>query len=520
MRNLLRLCAAAIAAVLLAGGLARAQDQEPVVGQGLVEEDPADLAKMPKASTFRAFLPPRVDLSADFPPVGDQGKTQMCVGWSTGYALRSYLERKRRQVDLAVPGNRFSPYFVYTQIAPNCNSGAKISDALALQSQIGALPISEYGAMDCNRPPDAAAKARAVNYRIGNFRVVKQDRPDDVKGELARGHPVAFGMLINRSFMRLRGDGIYDEPPDKPVGGHAMVLIGYDDARQAFRVQNSWGPQWGDRGYGWISYRAFAAGTHAAFSVDGAAPDAPTPTPAPAPPRPTPAAVTPPPSPPPAPAAKPPKTLAELAESLSCVRLEVTAAGAVRGFVGSDEDLQKLAQAGIPTQQVAVRPWPQCEAMLTLYKALVADDGLEAGVAAPAKPCPGGTLCEGDRLVAQVRMPKHPAHLYVAYVQANGDMVMLEQPAGAAPAPRLPGSIVNIGQGAGQPEYRVSGPFGREMLIVLAAASPLFDKEVEQQMTEREFLTLLRKALIYKPRASDPDRVVSAAVLPLTTAAR
>jgi hypothetical protein len=533
MRVLRCISLAACAALLLgAGGAwpARAQDPEPTVGQGLLDEDPAALEQMPKASTFRAFLPPSIDLAADFPPPGDQGRTQMCVGWSTGYALRSYLERKRRHVDLSEPGNRFSPYFVYTQIAPNCNSGAKISEALMVQSQVGALPIRDYGVMDCNRPPAPADKARAVDYRIGNFRVVRAERPDDVKGELAHGRPVVFGMLINRSFMRLKGDDIYDVPPDKPLGGHAMVLIGYDDSRQAFRVMNSWGPEWGDRGYGWISYRAFAAGTHAAFTVDGApaaeepAPPAPgpaavvPPTPSPTPQRtqPVPAAVV---TPAPAPPA-PRQTLAQLVETLSCARLEMLANGAVRGFVGTEDDRQRLAAAGVATQQIAVAPWPQCEAMLTLWRALATEDGLEAAIAAPSKPCPSGALCEGDRLVAQVRMPRHPAHLYVAYVQANGDMVMLEQPGGAAPAPRLPGTVVNIGQGAGQPEYRVSGPFGREMLIFLAAASPLFDKEVEQQMTEREFLTLLRKALIYKPRASDPDRVVSAAVLPLTTAAR
>jgi hypothetical protein len=105
-------------------------------------------------------------------------------------------------------------------------------------------------------------------------------------------------------------------------------------------------------------------------------------------------------------------------------------------------------------------------------------------------------------------------------VQANGDNVMLEQPSGAAPAARRPGQVVKLGEGAGQPEYRVSGPFGREMLVVLASASPLFEQELAEQMTERDFLSILRKALIYKPRASDPDRVVSAVVLPLTTAAR
>src|SRR5205823_5161331 len=137
---------------------------------------------------------------------------------------------------------------------------------------------------------------------------------------------------------------------------------------------------------------------------------------------------------------------------------EMNQAGTVRGFVGADEDVRRLVAAGAETNAVAVRPWPQCEAMLTLDKPLAAADGLSAQLRPPGRRCPGGTLCDGDRMVVEVRMPTHPAHLYLAYVQATGDMVMLEQPAGAAPAPRRPGTMVTIGDGPGQSELRVSGP--------------------------------------------------------------
>ena len=37
-------------------------------------------------------------------------------------------------------------------------------------------------------------------------------------------------------------------------GGHAMLIVGYDDARGAWLVRNSWGPEWGDLGHLWIAY--------------------------------------------------------------------------------------------------------------------------------------------------------------------------------------------------------------------------------------------------------------------------
>lgn len=37
-----------------------------------------------------------------------------------------------------------------------------------------------------------------------------------------------------------------------------MAVIGYDDTRQMYKVQNSWGTDWGAGGYFWISYADFA----------------------------------------------------------------------------------------------------------------------------------------------------------------------------------------------------------------------------------------------------------------------
>jgi hypothetical protein len=37
-----------------------------------------------------------------------------------------------------------------------------------------------------------------------------------------------------------------------------MALIGYSDERAAYRLINSWGGAWGDRGYAWIGYDTFA----------------------------------------------------------------------------------------------------------------------------------------------------------------------------------------------------------------------------------------------------------------------
>jgi hypothetical protein len=480
--------------------------------QGLLPEDPAVLAALPHAPAYRAWLPSAVDLSADFPPPGDQGQLGSCTGWAVGYALRSYIERETKGTDISQRGNRFNPLFLYNRVAQSCSSGARVTDALAFMVRFGALPFREMSSMDCpdGAGPDAIERAGA--YRIGPFRLVPPQRSDDLKGEIAHRRPLVFGIRDTTALHHLGPDDVYAQPSSRELGKHAMVIVGYDDARQAFKVMNSWGRGWGDGGFGWIAYATFAEEAEFAVSAD----PAPTPTPAPTPPP----IVRPPPAPDPVAGLR--ARMRALSATLACTRLDVSPIGKVSGFVGAEADLGKVrgAAEGAPTDGVAVRPWPQCEALLTLDKPMAGADGLLVTLDAPGRRCPSGTLCGGDALVATVRMPRRSSYLYLAYIQAAGDTLILEQPASEAPTPRKPGEVVVLGRGDSQPDMRIAAPFGREMVIALASASPLFDKKLPDQMTEREFLTVLRKALIYKPRPSDPDRLVAAAVLPISTSAR
>jgi hypothetical protein len=111
-------------------------------GQGLILDTEDDLANVPHAPDYRAFLPDRVDLSDRFPAPGDQGKQNSCVGWSVGYA-RAYYANRVENRDLSDPANIPSPAYIYDSIretSQQCDSGSKISDALNLLMR-GAVSI-------------------------------------------------------------------------------------------------------------------------------------------------------------------------------------------------------------------------------------------------------------------------------------------------------------------------------------------------------------------------------------------
>jgi hypothetical protein len=128
---------------------------------------------------------------------------------------------------------------------------------------------------------------------------------NEVKAQLAAGFPVLIGALVDQGFQALQAGQVWQGYVGGEQGGHAMLVVGYDDTRSAFKVINSWGQAWADHGFGWISYRFFPTAVVEGYVVRDAINDGPAPTPTPPNPNPPPTPTpnpTPSPTPPPTPA--------------------------------------------------------------------------------------------------------------------------------------------------------------------------------------------------------------------------
>ncbi len=228
--------------------------------KGWVREPSHIVASIPLMLRFRDFLPEEVDLSAKFPTPGDQGQQSSCTAWATGYAMRSYYEGQRRNWNFSSPRQLISPAYIHNRLHDfsSCDTGTSISDALDLLKKDGAPTLSAYPYVenDCSRPAGPELARSSSEFRIRGWSAVDNKKLDDAKGQLSRGHPVVFGMDVSDRFENLTGSEIYDDTAAPRTGGHAMVLVGYSERRQAFKVMNSWGTGWGQGGFGWVSYRA------------------------------------------------------------------------------------------------------------------------------------------------------------------------------------------------------------------------------------------------------------------------
>jgi C1A family cysteine protease len=194
-----------------------------------------------------------------------QADTSTCVSWAVTYAAASLALRPR------FPGLTLSPAFTYNQVArdPTCQSGTAASKTLNMLRDVGALPVDEFAfdAGSCDRIPSAAELQSAARYKIKSWSSFDARNLDMMKQQLARGAAVMFSMRTGPKMRALRGDDVLDT--DTPNGGgHQLVVVGYDDAKQAFKIQNSWGKGWGNGGYGWFSYDFWKQTIRVAYVID------------------------------------------------------------------------------------------------------------------------------------------------------------------------------------------------------------------------------------------------------------
>lgn len=253
---------------------------------GLIFEDDDIYRSIPMAApSFSGIPPSKFDLSQYAPPIGNQGRQSSCVGWAVAYGLKTMQEQAERDWGADKADHQFSPAFIYNQIdhGQTCDGGSRITDALDLVRRRGAATLEQFPYSDssCSAMPTAAVSQSAREFAIADWRRVNVQDTTELKQHIVDGFPLLLGIHVDRQFGELSAGQSYGLPRGPSLGGHAVLLVGYDDARNAFKILNSWGTGWGDSGYGWIEYSAMRAIALQGYSVQDIIKIRPKPPPAP-----------------------------------------------------------------------------------------------------------------------------------------------------------------------------------------------------------------------------------------------
>ncbi|MBQ0768772.1 MAG: C1 family peptidase [Bizionia sp.] len=204
------------------------------------------------------ILPNAVDLGRYFSKVKDQGQISSCTVFPIAAVYEFYAYRNNKEVDI-------SELFIYYN-ARDIKGETDLDEGVTLWSALQA--VIEKGACYSkshpynideikNKPSDAAyneAQRQVVN-KASRIKIEKKD----FKQAIAKGIPVIIGLKIYKSFFINNASGIIEYPSENEIsnnsyGTQTLLIVGYNDDDKLFKIRNSWGESFGDKGYCYAPY--------------------------------------------------------------------------------------------------------------------------------------------------------------------------------------------------------------------------------------------------------------------------
>jgi C1A family cysteine protease len=198
--------------------------------------------------------------TGNLPTIYDQSKLGSC----TANAIAAAFEYDQNDQDLP----KFSPsrLFIYynervIEGTVMFDAGASIRDGIKSINKVGICPEEDYpyDISKFKQTPTKKAYEDALEHRSLNYRCIDIDI-GEVKKAISIHLPVIVGFSVYESFEKIGKDGIMPIPEEgeKLLGGHAVLIVGYDDDKEHLIVRNSWGDKWGDNGYFYMPYDFFS----------------------------------------------------------------------------------------------------------------------------------------------------------------------------------------------------------------------------------------------------------------------
>lgn len=219
-------------------------------------------------------LPPKIDLTAraNWPEPYNQGSLGACTAHAIARAM-GYEQMKQDATVDNIDVQPVSRLFIYynervKEGTVSIDNGAQIRTGVKSVVKQGACHEEHwpYVQKRFRDKPPRHCYTKAEQNKMPAYQRVKVTM-EDIKAALAEDHPIMFGVMLYEAFDSERvartGNVPMPKKGEAALGGHAMLMVGYDDKTQRVKFLNSWGPDWGKGGYGTLPY-AYVSDTNLA----------------------------------------------------------------------------------------------------------------------------------------------------------------------------------------------------------------------------------------------------------------
>jgi C1A family cysteine protease len=199
-----------------------------------------------------------IDLREKCPPVYNQGELGSCTANAIACAIQ--FDEMKQNLENNIPSRLFI-YYNERDIEGNIDrdTGASLRDGVKCINNIGYCNETQwpYDITKFTEKPSQECYDYARKHKSLSYKRVQQDETH-IKSVLNMGFLIVFGISVYESFEseNVAKTGIVHLPEksERMLGGHAIVLVGYDEEKRLFTFRNSWGENWGDKGYGYLPF--------------------------------------------------------------------------------------------------------------------------------------------------------------------------------------------------------------------------------------------------------------------------
>lgn len=244
------------------------------------KHDVPEIMNKLKLETDASEIPPKNDFSSLFTAVRNQGSLGSCTAYASVAGMGEFYNKNVNN-DITQLSTLFQYKMTRDLMGVTGDVGAFMRTAMKSMAVYGTVPEKEYPYIvsKFDQEPNENLKFLGQNFqalkyiRVDQRNVLTTDVLKELRRYSSKNIPIMFGFTVyqnswNQANSTSSGGAFpFPSSTDTVAGGHAICIAGHDDTKVitnsqdgarttgAFKIRNSWGPNWGTKGFGWVPYK-------------------------------------------------------------------------------------------------------------------------------------------------------------------------------------------------------------------------------------------------------------------------